>query len=122
MKILQNLSGKKIIKSKTQIAALKYISEENSQREKKKIYIVFETLKLSPYLVSNKRTELSKIIFKICSQTLDIKQWQPWKYQNDFCVKCEKYTETMDHFVNCEEYGDKIDINWRGIKQNKKDI
>jgi hypothetical protein len=54
---------------------------------------------MSPYLVSNKRTELSKIIFKIRSQTLDIKQWQPWKYQNDFCVKCEKYTETMDHFV-----------------------
>ena len=77
---------------------------------------------MSPYLVSNKRTELSKIIFKIRSQTLDIKQWQPWKYQNYLCVKCEKYTETMDHFVNCEEYGDKIDINWRDIKQNKKEI
>ena len=63
---------KKIIKSKTQIAALKYLSEENSQREKTKD-IVFETLKMSPYLVSNKRTELSKIIFKIRSQTLDIK-------------------------------------------------
>ena len=31
---------KKIIKSKTQIAALKYLSEENSQREKNKRYCI----------------------------------------------------------------------------------
>ena len=37
-------------------------------KEKKTKDILFETLKMSPYLVSNKRTELSKIIFKICSQ------------------------------------------------------
>ena len=53
---------KRIIKSRTHIAALKYLSEEKIY-----IFIVFKTLKMSPYLVSNKRTELSKIIFKIRS-------------------------------------------------------
>ena len=28
----------------------------------------------------------------------------------------------MDHFVNYLEYGNQIDINWRDIKHNKKEI
>ena len=28
----------------------------------------------------------------------------------------------MDHFVNCLEYGDQIELNWRDIKQNRLDI
>ena len=44
------------------------------------------------------------------------------EYQNDLRVKCEKYIETMDHFVIYLEYGDQIDINWRDIKQNKWEI
>ena len=77
---------------------------------------------MSPYLFENLRTSLSKIIFKIRSQTLDIKDWQPWKYQNNLCVKCEKWPETMDHFVNCLDYGDQIDLNWREINQNEIEI
>ena len=32
------------------------------------------------HAAENERTSLSKLIFQIRSQTMDIKTWQPWKY------------------------------------------
>ena len=61
-------------------------------------------------------------MFSLRSKTLDIKDWQPWKYQNNLCVKCEKWPETMDRFVNFLDYGDQIDLNWREINQNQIEI
>ena len=50
IKNISKSQWKRIIKSKTQIAALKNVSEENSQREEEeKIYIVFKTMKINPY-------------------------------------------------------------------------
>ena len=28
---------------------------------------------------------------------------------------CSKESETMDHFISCEEYEDKLNYNWKNI-------
>ena len=77
--------------------------------------IKFEELKISDYLLDNKDKSLSKIILSIRSQTLDIKEWQPLKYEDNLCIKCEIFAETMDHFVNCFGTAKETENNWRYI-------
>ena len=60
---------------------------------------------MSQYLWENKNKELSLVIFSVRSKTLDIKEWQPWKYQDNLCVKCDLYAKTMEHFVSFKAYG-----------------
>ena len=107
-------SWKKFIKAKIKAAALITLTEENSSKEKTKD-IVFEQLKMSDYLAVNENTSLSRIIFSIRSKTLDIKEWQPWKYTDNLCVQCEKVPETMDHFVTCVEYGIEQKTEWKDM-------
>ena len=74
---------------------------------------------MTPYLMENERKSLSTIIFSIRSETLQIKEFHPWKYEDDdLCIKCQKYQETMDHFATCVEYDTEIEPNWRDIKLN----
>ena len=105
---------KKIVKLKLNQAALKQLTEENNKKEKTK-HISFHELRLNQYLSENKSTPLSKTIFSVRSKTLDIKQWQPWKYKNYLCVMCEKYSETIDHFISCSSYGSAIETDWKQI-------
>ena len=69
--------------------AFSELIKENSEKEKTRD-VEFERLEMSNYLKDNERTSLSKLIFQIGSQTLDIKSWQPSKYMNKTCVKCEE--------------------------------
>ena len=55
------------------------------------------------------------MIFSIRSQTLDIKEWKPWKYEDNLCIKCSIFAETMDHFVSCVSYEKETETNWRDI-------
>ena len=48
--------------------------EENEAKTKTK-HIKFEELDMSPYLLHNKSTALSNIIFSLRSGTLDLKYW-----------------------------------------------
>ena len=73
---------------------------------------------MSEYLVRNKRTSLSKIIFSVRSKTLDIKEWLPWNYTDNKCVACKKTFETMDHFMTCTSYRNNPYGNWREINGN----
>ena len=66
-------SWKKYVKEKVKITAFRYLIGENSNKEKTN-YVLFEKLEMSEYLVRNKRTSLSKIIFSVRSKTLD---WLP---------------------------------------------
>ena len=66
--------------------------------------ISFKELKTSEYLLDNRNTTLSKVIFSLRSQTLDIKTWQPWKYFDNLCVLCELKEETISHFLSCNSY------------------
>jgi hypothetical protein len=65
-KVLSKRKWKGIIKKKNNIAAFKYLSEENSRKEKTKD-IHFEKLEMSPYLQENERKSISTIIFSIRS-------------------------------------------------------
>ena len=33
-----------------------------------------------------------------------MKHWLPWLYENDTCIACDKYVETIDHFMSCTAY------------------
>ena len=54
--------------------------------EKSECVKKFEVAK---YLLENRGTSLSKIIFGARSGTPDIKEWNMWKYEQNICVKCE---------------------------------
>ena len=72
---------------------------------------------MSQYISENKRTSLTRMIFSIRLKTLDIKEWNSWKYQNLFCLQCDEI-ETMDHFVNCQKYGEALDMDWKDINES----
>ena len=101
---------KRFLNNKIKVAAFENLKEENSTKEKTKD-IIFNEFKMSTYLFENKKTSTSKIIFSVRSKTLDIKTWNPWKYTNELCVMCSKASETMDHFISCEKYDDKLNNN-----------
>ena len=73
---------------------------------------------MSAYLFRNEKTKLSIIIFSIRSKTFDLKEWRPWQYADNLCVKCEIYPETTDHFVTCEKYGKQTEISCRDILED----
>ena len=98
------------------IAAFSELILENSTKSKTK-EVKFEELKMSSYLEENKRTSLSKFIFSIRSKTLDIKEYQPWKYETDKCVACQKYSETMNHFAICDAYRNQPCEKWAEINE-----
>ena len=105
---------KKFINNKVKEAALEYLNEENSRKEKTK-EITFSELKMSEYLSQNRSTSISKIIFGVRSKTFDVKEYNPWIYEDSLCVMCRKEFETMDHFVKCVEYGENLEIDWKDI-------
>ena len=91
------------VKEQVKNAAFLFLVMENSSKTKTK-YIQFSELKMSDYLFENRNKILSEIIFSVRSQTLDIKVWNEWKYNDGICVMCNKEIEDMDHFVNCVQY------------------
>ena len=62
---------KKVVKRQVKSEALDYLIKENNKKEKTRD-IVFESLNMSSYLYQNRSTPLSKVIFSVTSQTLDI--------------------------------------------------
>ena len=60
---------------------------------------------MSEYLVQNKNTLLSKIIFSTRSGTLDLKVWNEWNYIDTKCVMCRFEEENFEHFMTCILYG-----------------
>ena len=68
------------------------------------------------YLVQNRNTALSKVIFSVRSGTFDIKTWNEWKYENFTCFTCDSCEETFPHFMSCVSYGKPfIELDWKDI-------
>ena len=36
-------------------------------------------------------------------------------YEDNLCVKCETFSETMDHFSTCKAYDTEAENSWRDI-------
>ena len=113
-------SWKKYIKEKVISAALTYLVKENNTKDKTKD-ILFSELKLAEYLQKNEKTSLTKIIFHTRSKTLEIKDWAPWKFENDLCVACKKEVETMCHFMTCISYRNEPYSDWSIVNGNNYD-
>ena len=90
---------KNYLDKKIKEAAFMYLFEENFNKENNNKDIILESLDMSSYLKTNKRKSLSQIIFSIRSRTLNIKEFQPWHYEYNLCVRCKTYAETMQHFL-----------------------
>ena len=114
IKSFSKFTWKKYIRKKVKMCALKHLNEENQSKERTKS-IEFNELTMSHYLAESKKTELSKIIFSVRSKTLDLKHWLPWLYENDTCIACDKYVETMDHFMSCAAYETQSFVDWKEI-------
>ena len=67
------------------------------------------------YIKENKSKSLSNIIFNIRSKILNIKDFQPWMYEDNLCVKCETFSETMDYFSTCKAYETEAENSRRDI-------
>ena len=115
---------KVFIKNVVKESAFQNLVPENSLLEKTRD-ICFKELKTSDYLLDNRNTTLSKVIFSLRSKTLDIKTWQPWKYFDNLCVLCELKEETISHFLNCNVGGYKGRLcgkTIRNCKDSKRQI
>ena len=90
---------------------LSVIYQKKIARKKKTRNITFSELKVSEYLLENVNTSLSKTIFGLISRTFDVKEHNPWEYNDDLCVKCQEFNERMDHFFQCNSYGDTLNVD-----------
>ena len=111
---VSKVGWKKYLDKKTKDAAFIYLSDENLKKENTR-NIVFQSLDMSTYLKTNKRKSLTQIIFSIRSKTLNIKEFQPWNYEDNLCVQCEIFAETMDHFCTCKAYNTETEAQWTDI-------
>ena len=112
---IPKMQWKKLVSSNIKDLALEYLIEENSTKSKTR-HIIFETLEMRDYLVQNRNTALSKVIFSVRSGTFDIKTWNEWKYENLTCFMCDSCEETFPHFMSCLSYGKScIELDWKDI-------
>ena len=55
----------------------------------------------------------------IRSKSLDIKIWQPWKYDNNLCVMYHIKKENMEHFMSCSSCKNiSCGIDWKEVLLN----
>ena len=112
---------KKHVHEKLNDAALNYLVKGNDEISKTK-HIYFDNLEMSKYLVMNKSTSLSKIIFSVRAGIFDVKAWNEWSYRDKSCVMCQKEDEDMNHFMSCIAYGKvPFEMNWTNIFENDPD-
>ena len=80
MEKMSQWSSKKLVKSKSKVAGLKYLLAEKSKQTKIS-HIIYSSLEMQEYFVGGYcNTIISKLIFKARSKTLDIKEQKKWKY------------------------------------------
>ena len=112
---------KKYVHKQVSKASFQYLIDENSRKSKTK-HIHFDKLEMSEYLVLNRNTSLSKTIFNVRAGVLDIKSWNEWNYSDKLCVMCKMSEENIDHFMNCQTYGNSPSkIDWKDIFENDPD-
>ena len=95
-------SFKKLVKEKTALAGLKYLVDEK-EKQSKIMNIVYSKLEMQEYFTDGYcNKNLSKLIFKARSQTLDIKTQRKWKYADKICIGCRLKEESGDEILVCD--------------------
>ena len=93
---------KKLVKVKTEAAGLKYLQGQ-IKKQTKASNIEYCDLKIQEYFINGHcNKNLSKLIFKARSQSLDIKTQQKWKYADNICIGCKTQVETGEEILCCE--------------------
>ena len=96
----------KIVKEKIAVAAYNYlIAEKNKQT--KIAHIKYSGLELQKYLMDgDANVDVSKLILKARSKTLDIKSQRKWAYEDTSCSGCKVMEETGAEILSCWYFGD----------------
>ena len=94
---------KKLVKSKTEAAGLKYLLSQK-EKQTKVMDIKYCDLNIQEYFVGgNCKKKISQLIFKARSQTLDIKSQQKWRYADSTCIGCKIREESGEEILICGE-------------------
>ena len=86
-KMIVKAKWNKTVNDLIESIALKDLLKENETKTKTR-HLKYKTLEMQQYLKENKNTNISKLIYKIRSGTLNIKAWKPWNYEDNPCVMC----------------------------------
>ena len=108
---MTNWRFKKLVKEKTNLAGWNYLLGEKIRQNKIR-NMQFSELKMQEYLLYSENTNLSKLIFKARSKTLDIKTQKEWKYKDDRCTGCGVKEETGDEILSCEGLGEVNEVKY----------
>ena len=112
---LSKSSFKKLLKEKSKMAAFKYLKSEQA-KQKKIRNIHYSKLDIQEYLLSGDRNvNVSKLIFKARSKTLDIKVQKKWKYEDITCSGCKVNEESGEETLSCKSFGEndsEIPYSW----------
>ena len=102
---MSKFSFKKLVKEKANTAAFKYLLEKK-QTQSKISNLNYADLRIQEYLLDgNQNTNISKLIFKARSKTLDLKAQKSWKYDDKICIGCEEREETGEEVLSCDGLG-----------------
>ena len=105
IKNMSKLQLKKILKEKTRNEAFMYLKNQQTKQEKIK-NIDYNELKMQDYLADgDRKTEVSKVIYKARGMILDIKMQKWWKYEDLECEGCHEKCETGEEILQCDKLG-----------------
>ena len=98
---------------------LKYLLGQK-EKQTKTSNIHYDDLKIQEYFIDgNCKKNISKLIFKARSKTLDIKTQQKWKYADKICIGCKTKEESGDEILICDNLNKEnrvavnpIEYNW----------
>ena len=66
---------------------------------------------------------MTEIIFGARLGSIDIKEWNIWKKEDNICVKCETAAATMSNFMICYSYGEDWFVKqWKYIYKNNPNM
>ena len=92
---------KNYVKKKVKINQLKHMKSLQVKHSKAK-HLDCNDVKTADYLRNSNFTSREKrLLFKLRSKTLDVKQNFPGQYRNSWCTSCGLFPETQSHLLQC---------------------
>ena len=96
------------MKKKVKINQLKHLNSLKVKHSKAK-FLDCKDVKTAEYLLSSNFTSREKrLLFKLRSKTLDVKQNFPGQNRNSWCSSCGLFPETQSHLLQCTEITPKL--------------